>query len=508
MNGRTIYSKPREDVGAIAARLSQLTPGRAIVVLENGAARPLDKVDLQRLQRQAARNRLELALVTDDPALADQARELRLPVFVSVEAAQRRDWRTFGGRPGPELSAPPDKPMDPADAHEMWRRHRRGRRRQHWLLWAASVAVFTLAVAVVATAALIVLPSAHIRLVPISRSVGAVVTITADPSAQEADAEALVVPARYLPVEVENEAQITTTGAKDIPDAPAQGSVVFTNVLPQPLTIPRGTVVRTNAGAPVRFSTTGDVTVPPSGQATVPVQALDNGLAGNVGAGVINRIEGALALQLRVANPEPTYGGSARQMRAVTQADQDRLQAALLEQLRLQALDRMQADLQATESLVTSSLRLVEVLDVTYDRFVGEQADVLGMQMRVRMQAVAVDEAPGRQLALAALERQVLPGYALIPASVATPRRSDDIRVDADGQITFRMSVSGAMTARLELDETIRALRLKPIAEARTLLAQRLPLERPPDIQASPPWFPFMPFLSVRTTTELATIDK
>jgi len=375
------------------------------------------------------------------------------------------------------------------------------------LVLGAAAALFVLALAAVVLGALVVWPSAQVRLVPISRPVGAVMTLVADPGAQEVDAAAGVVPARYLSVEVEGEAHITTTGVKDIPDAPARGRVVFTNLMPQPLTVLKGTIVRTNAGVPVRFATLADAEVPANGQTMVEVEALDKGPAGNVAAGVISRIEGALAFQLRVTNPEPTQGGAARQVRAVTQADQDRLQAALLEQLQAQALEQMRTELRPTEFVVTPSLQLVDVLDIATDRYIGEQAEVLGMQMRVRMQAIAVDEAPAHQLALAALQRQVIPGYTLIASSVTPPRRGDTVSLDEQGRVTFRLAVSGAMTAQPDLNEAIRAVRGQPLARARALLMQKLPLERPPDIQVSPPWFPYMPFLGVRITVDLTTMD-
>lgn len=507
VDDRTIISGPGESADALAARLSRLTPGRVVLVIEDGATPSLDLVDLQRLQRQAARNRLELALVTDDPDLADTARALRLPVFASVEEAHQRPLRfrlpdrSFLFRP------PPAAWIDPEDALEVWRRHRRERRRPPAWLWAISTLVFILVLAAVTLGALVVWPSAQVRLVPISRPVGAVVTLVADPAAQEVDETAGIVPARYLPVEVEGEAHITTTGVKDIPDAPARGRVVFTNLMPQPLTVPKGTIVRTNAGVPVRFATLADAEVPANGQTMVEVEALDKGPAGNVAAGVISRIEGALAFQLRVTNPEPTQGGAARQVRAVTQADQDRLQAALLEQLQAQALEQMRTELRPTEFVVTPSLQLVDVLDVATDRYIGEQADVLGMQMRVRMQAIAVDETPAHQLALAALQRQVIPGYTLIASSVTPPRRVDTVSIDEQGRVTFRLAVSGAMTAQLDLDEALRAVRGQPLARARALLMQKLPLERPPDIQVSPSWFPYMPFLGVRITVNLATMS-
>ncbi len=507
MSERTIHSKAGEDVAAIAARLDGLAPGRVVLVFDDGSSDPnhsLSRLDLLRLQRYATHHGLELGLVAADLDLIEEARALGLPVFDSIHKAQRRKWPSPAQKSRIVSQTP--AVIDPDDVLEMWRRNRALRRQPHWLVWAVSALVFALTLAGLVATVLVIWPNARVRLVPISRPVTAVVTLVADPAVTEADEAAGVVPARYLPVEVENQAQITTSGTKDIPDTPASGKVVFINILPQPVSIPKGTIVRTSAGVPVRFATTDNVDVPAAGGAMAPVEALDLGPVGNVAAGVINRIEGSLALQLRVTNPEPTQGGSARQVRAVSQTDRDRLQAALLQQLQEQALAQVSADLKPTEFVVTPSLRLVDVLDASYDRYVGEQADLLGMQMRVRMQVIAVDEAPARTLALAALARQVPPGYTLIPASVTTPRRSESVQVDENGRITFRMAASGAVAAQVDLNEVKRAIRGQPLVKVRDYLASKLPLARPPQIEVSPAWFPYLPFLSVRTTVELTTV--
>jgi len=111
---------------------------------------------------------------------------------------------------------------------------------------------------------------------------------------------------------VEGTGQIATTGRRDVPDAKASGEVTLVNLLPQDVNVPRGTVVRTSAAVPVRFQITQDVVVPANGQITVPIEALNPGLTGNVGALLINQVEGPLASALRVFNTNPTSGGTVK----------------------------------------------------------------------------------------------------------------------------------------------------------------------------------------------------
>ena len=70
---------------------------------------------------------------------------------------------------------------------------------------------------------------------------------------------------------------MAATGTTDVPSSRAAGAVLFTNLLAQEYTVGRGAAVRTSAGQPVRFITTGDVTVPPLGQAAVGIEGFLSG---------------------------------------------------------------------------------------------------------------------------------------------------------------------------------------------------------------------------------------
>jgi hypothetical protein len=297
--------------------------------------------------------------------------------------------------------------------------------------------------------------------------------------------------------EVGGEAVAATTGTSHVPSSRASGTVVFSNLLAQDYTVGRGTMVRTSAGTPVRFVTTGDVTVPPLGQAAVGVEAVEPGPEGNVGVGMINRIEGAVARAVRVTNPEPTRGGGMSQVRAVTQADREALRRTLLAGLRAQGYERVlerpsaEGGLQEGEYLIQGSVRIFQVLHDTYDRFVTEEAESLKLEMRVLVTGVVVDLADAHELAQHVLNQRVPEGYELIDVQYVPGLMGDNII--GDGTLTFFIEVQGVAEARLQHDEVKRWLQGKPFEEGLALLdsawqSGELPVAALPEVQLWPSW--------------------
>ncbi|HID10876.1 MAG TPA: hypothetical protein EYP17_06205, partial [Candidatus Latescibacteria bacterium] len=137
--------------------------------------------------------------------------------------------------------------------------------------------------------------------------VDATVQVEADPEVETLNYQTGQIPARAVQAQVGGTARIPVTGTKDAPDEPARGMVFFINNINQPVTVPKGTVVATSAGMTIRFTTVEEVTVPGTvgAVAEAEVVAVDPGPSGNVGANLINMIEGPLSLQVKVTNPEP-----------------------------------------------------------------------------------------------------------------------------------------------------------------------------------------------------------
>ena len=461
------------------------------------------RVDLQVVQRHSAQAGIQVALVTGDGTLRSQAREVGLPVFDSIESGQRaRRWR----RPHDEEA------LERRQRQEAWEAAaKRGPALARATRWrtvriAFAVLVFLAVLAVLAVGAAISVPSAYVTLIPRNQPVSVSLNAVVDPNIRLVDYARSRIPATAVSTELEGNAQVATSGKKDIPSARAAGKVVFVNQLNTPVRIPKGTAVRTSAFVTaIRFVTVADVQVPGGlgAQIEAPIEAVDVGPTGNVVANLINEVEGVAALAVRLSNPQQTAGGGSRQVPSVTQADKDRLRAALLKQLQQQAYDQLLNKLAEQEYILPESLAVSEVVDETYDRFVAEEAPALGLQLRVQVTALKVGMQDANALVFAAMATQVPPGYEMIPNGLIFQRQETLVPADKRGNLTLVMRGTGFAAARIDLGAARKAIAGKPVESAKLYLMQSLPLQSEPDLNIWPAGLGRLPFLAFRISMDV-----
>ena len=185
-----------------------------------------------------------------------------------------------------------------------------------------------------------ILPSATITVAPASEPLRVNIPLKAVQDAR-LDAAAGIVPAQTLSVQVAGDARTPTTGRSDEPVGKAQGRVVFINRTGREITVPAGTILATATGNNVQFATTTAASLPPNGRGAASAEALDAGPAGNARAGTVTRVEGPLGLSLLVANEANFSGGATAKKGVVTEEDKVRLQEQLFEELKRQAIERL-----------------------------------------------------------------------------------------------------------------------------------------------------------------------
>jgi hypothetical protein len=263
--------------------------------------------------------------------------------------------------------------------------------------------------------------------------------------------------------------------------------VIFTNLLAQDYVVPAGTVVRTSSTSyPIRFRTTEPVAVPALGTATAPVEALEDGV-GNVGAFQINQVEGVASSAVAVINPEATTGAEPIETRVVTQADYDRAREQLTQQLLDQAVGELSANyLEPTEIMLPQSLRIEAVPKLAYDRFVTEQSDTVGLNMRILVSGWAVDVDNAEVVAYAALIRHIPDGYELTDARFEL----GELAEEDVGSGSFALFVTAYGTADALVDPRAVAslVRGEKPDDARDLLVTKVPLAEEPQIVLWPTW--------------------
>jgi len=336
-----------------------------------------------------------------------------------------------------------------------------------------------------------------------NQTVDATVPVQADPELETINYQTGEIPARVVQALTGGTAQIPVTGAKDAPDEPARGKVFFINNINQPVTVPQGTVVATSTGTTIRFVTVEEVTVPGTvgAHAEGEVVAVDPGPSGNVRANLINMIEGPLSLQVRVTNPEAMEGGSVKQVGMVTTADQERLKSILVQQLQQAAYPQLSEQLEEGEFLPSESVAMDHIVTEVYDKGIGEQTDILTLEMEVMFRGTAIEEENANALVRATLEALGQEGFALVGQGLQYQR--GEITAVEDGKVSFVMKGSGSVRAEIDEKAIKEAIRGKPLDWAEEYLTQTLRLNKPPLIEVAPtwpgriPWFGFRIHISI-----------
>jgi hypothetical protein len=501
-----IYLEVDDDITTIRNRLEWAQAPRVLLVVPRGCPALHQPLDFRLLRRQADALGIEVALVSKASVVQDLAYEHKFSIFSTTKRGQRARWRKMDED---DISRPPTRPQPRRPLWPTLEGNPSLRRALRVTRHILASGTFLIVVGILILGAYLVVPSARIVLMPTSEVISVAVPLTASPEVEAVDVGQLLLPARVIEVRVEDRAQIPTTGTKDAPDIPATGTVVFINRSAASVTVPKETAVSTSAGTPIRFLTLEDVTLPPTvgGIARVGVQAAEPGPIGNVEVNLINRVEGPMAVKVRVTNDEPTGGGTVKQVGMVTPADKERLRASLLQQLQQKAYAAMTAELDEGQFVPAESLQVELILVENYDQFVEEVADTLGLEMRVVVSGVVIDEADAAPLVLEVLRSQVRSGFDPL-SETCRLQFGQVIGVrQEDRAVQFNMGGTGVMAAHLDVMLIQEAIRGQTPEFALDYLRANVPLRAEPQVTLSPEWLPVqrIPWLPLRINVVVQT---
>ncbi len=485
---QVIQLNPDDDISSIRAKVESAELARVILVIPRHCPALSNDRGLQLLRRAAEDAGLQIGLVTHDLPVRDRAGAFGFPIFNSVAQAQRLQWRMEPLPSDVMQGTPRDRPVPSrrpgetsADLFRQW--------------WGV-VVVGVAACCILCLLATVFVPTATVRLVPSALALSVSGEILADPSITQVNSETRSVPARRVTKEISGTLSLKTTKQQSVPNAPSTGVVIFSNMRGEDTLVPQGTIVKTSAGVPIRFTTVTTATIPAgvNNRVQVPVQAVEPGPTGNVKELAINAIEGPLALSARVINTSPTASGSLKPVKVVTADDKNKLETQLLSQMRQQGYDLLKQDLKPNEFMPPEAV-LVDVGDETFDHAVDDPSDTLGLRIDATAFGLAVDYDDIDALARSLLEKQLEAGYQLLPSAAQV-----DVLPGGKYQgIALRLPIRGTgyATPQIDTGKVAAALQGKTVQEAEDYLYSAVKLGRPPEISISPvgwnrfPWIGF-----------------
>jgi hypothetical protein len=507
---------PQANVEAVRRQLAQGHTPHVALALPEGWFELDNIARLRLLQRQAQIQRRHLALITRQESTRKLAQSLGIPVFFEPQDAQRRKWQMH-----PELPlVNPRKPAQGLPEPPPWRRaeivahsarpsHHQTRQRRiraeeaarrplpYWLRFTGYLAMAGVVAMVLRFFIFNVLPAATITLVPGRETMTVSVPLTADGSIEVLDPDTNTLPARFIETNIEATGTIATTGSAQKASERAVGQVDFNNLGSAPVNIPAGTIVSTSTGTPVSFRTTApaSLTGGVGARVTVPIEAEQQGIEGNVRANTINTVNGALRFRVRVINTNGTGGGGAELVRVVTQADKDNLLAQVQAEAEARAYEQLQQELLPGEWLPPESLQTFVVASV-FDKFNDDVGDTLTLNLRVLAQGTTLNQVQTNEAMLAALRRSVPPRGRLVADSVAV--RHEPGAVALGRRVEFTMTGIAEYVVPIDPAEVSSAIAGLPPAEAIETVMAQWPLARPPEIYRDPEWIATLPIFPSR----------
>lgn len=507
---------PAARLEAVRRQLAQQRNRRVVLDIPDEWTELDNAARMRLLQRQAQIQRCDLAIATRNLTTRQVARQAGIPVFTDAEHAQRVRWRMDPSLPPvdlrrPELGLPDPPPWRRTDVvqgmarptlHQARQKRIRSEERYRrelplWLRLAGYTLSGALLVALLGGFALYILPAATITVTPGREPTGALLQLTANPDITEADLEVNLLPGRLMETTLEITGAMPTTGRAQRPSDTARGNVVFVNTGSAPANIPLGTIVSTGTGTPVRFRTTAPGELPGGAgvRVTVPIEAVDPGIVGNVRANAISVVEGALRFSITVVNPDATFGGGAELTPVVTQQDRDDLLAQLQQSTQERALQTLQEQLQPGEWLPPETLRTFVVAQA-FNAFNDEETPELELTLRTLLQGVAVNEETTRTAMLSALQQQIPPRGMLVADSFRMERMPGATVLNRSVQ--FTVTVRGDYVVPIDPVEVRAAVAGLSPAEATRVFEQRWNITRPPEIYLDPDWLGILPRLGRR----------
>jgi hypothetical protein len=449
--------------------------------------------------------------VSDEPAprppVTDETQQLTLPAAAPASAGAVAAAAGPGAFSQPPASASASRVSTSPRTGVPVSRGRRTARIGTTALVIAGIAV--LAIAVLAVAGYVYLPSAAITVTPRSEPIPPIsLTVRADPNATAPDAQAGVVPASRIDVPVSVSDTFTTTG-KRVEEAQAKGTVTFRNVdFTASNTIAGGSIVSTQSG--IRFRTDRAVTVGKAHlvgltvvptEANVGVTAVKSGDTGNVEPNTITVIPAAEdPLTLKVRNRAATSGGTHQEFPQVSQADVTaalaKLTASLNDAFHAAVADGTGAPPNATVYPGTAVLGQ-PTTSVDTSKLVGQAVPTFDLGLSANGSVIAVDASPVEGIARSRLMANIGSGYKLIDDSVKIEQGGATV---ANGQVSFPVTASASRVRVLDRAELLALVKGKSFRDAKAALAPFGEVK----ITPWPDWVSTVPSIDSRVTLDVA----
>lgn len=492
MKTQILRLETQDDTASIRDKIAWAKAGRILLAFPKRRSPRLNKLDFILIQRTATRAGAQLAITTRDPEIIQAADILDIPVFHSIQAAQRSPWLVVNRKR--RVFRPPD--ADRPEWIEL--RNTISREPKKPIPKALQLFLFILGLAAFLLLVLLFVPGAVIEVSPARESQSIDMTVFPQvglssvlPGGQ--------IPAAEVRTTVSGQMEAIATGKIIVPSTPARIALLISNLTGEAVDIPAGSVFSASEQESVRFLTNTGVTLPAGVGQTVEVAAEAElpGSSGNLPAGAINAVEGPLGLQIAVTNPEPAAGGEDRTGRSASETDYSQLYDTLITSMTDTAVINLQAQYGKDLMILSESMKIDNVVEVTRQPPVDSPSDRVNLSLTVDFSGLAVSTADLAAVAASSMDTSLPEDTSVDPGSYTFKSLSAPLNL-ADGRMSWEIQAARQLVQDVKVKGLALSVKGLPIAEVRQRVQHDLGLEQPPKISVSPAWWPRLPLIPFR----------
>lgn len=323
--------------------------------------------------------------------------------------------------------------------------------------------------------------------------------VTLDPEADQLDVEDGLIPVEVVTAKVTDQTSKETSGEKLIGEK-SSGEITIFNRTEQKETLPAGTELI--GPGDFRFVLDNEVSVASKsadlvsgvdrwGEVKAQITAVDIGAEYNLAAESEFTLEGYSRTEFLARNDEDLSGGTSREVRAVSEDDQNQLRDQLKEKLEQKLLAELKDKIDNSR-LIEGSIQ-TEVISESFSAEAGEEKDELSLELELQGEAYELNEERLEEAVQNVLSEDLEEGFILPSDSIEVEFKPDE---DEEGdQITGKLEMKGSLYPEIDKQEVARSIAGKSKQSAKKIIRSYPRVYRFAD-NSTPgfiSWWPFYP---------------
>jgi hypothetical protein len=484
-----VYLSSADDIDSTRDMLGWIQAPRVLLVWPDQGRVLTERFELVRIHRYAQSRNIQIGLLTFDTEVRENAEELDLPIFESLDDLPESRWKkdrplsvkateeTLARRIAPTPRSSTER--TPKWAEEIGKK---GIRIPGVILFGALLLIV-----------LFVAPSAEIILSP-RRETRQESFIIALEVGQSSINEELSFSTERVELEISGSASLSTGGWMKVPTGNARGVVVFTNHTQDPVSIPSNTTLRSSDPQVISFRTLNSVYLPGGVGAIVgtPVESITPGVKGNVAAFTISAIEGPLGLMVSVFNQNPLTGGVDDLQPMVTESDLETLHSDLRAELIKTAQKEVSSQIGGNQDIIERGIWITDIIEQDFSHDSGEVGEVLELLMRVKTVALVYHRQDLEEMIVDHVSRTLPEGKELVSNSLEYDIQT---QVPSSNEDAWGLQISVDYQAYSSIDSRKLAGMIlgRSTESANHILLEAIPELEKSSVTVSPHWIPLLP---------------